>query len=341
MATTIKKPQYNPDEDSRIVTDPFLTRAVLWIGLALGTFLTVVAVMNGFRVPGVQVVPSVILTWVWMAALAIVGAALLRRHHRALARHAARHTKRGAVAAGRGTRKGTGAAAGYLTAKAAARWQARTGKPAPQAGGEEGTFAPVLLTGRSKSGRPLNPATGEPVNSAAVYDPDDLKRRLAAASADPDIEVGTRPLHEYGNPERTPSMTESAGGGPAQRAKRRTAPNGGNFPAAWKQVVSETADFEPENDGHLLEWMASEVNGMSAYAESLTEVYETAVNTLGLDPVAMAALHDTADAGAEAASAMAGARAKFAAHYSEVREFAASGGLLPYDGRWITGDGDA
>jgi hypothetical protein len=82
--------------------------------------------------------------------------------------------------------------------------------------------------------------------------------------------------------------------------------------------------------------MASEVNGMSAYAEALTEVYETGVSSVGLDPVSLAALHDTADA----AQAMATARQKFAAHYAEVREFAAAGGLLPHDGRWITGDGE-
>jgi uncharacterized protein YdhG (YjbR/CyaY superfamily) len=86
--------------------------------------------------------------------------------------------------------------------------------------------------------------------------------------------------------------------------------------------------------------MAAEVAGMSAYAEALAEVYETCVNSIGVDPSAMNAVHDTADAAAEAATAMAYARQKFAAHYAEIREFAASGGLLPYDGRWITGDGD-
>jgi len=79
---------------------------------------------------------------------------------------------------------------------------------------------------------------------------------------------------------------------------------------------------------------------MSAYAEAITDVYETAVSGVGLDPVSMAALHDYADAAAEAAQAMAAARQKFASHYQEVREFAAAGGLLPHDGRWITGEGE-
>ena len=126
---------------------------------------------------------------------------------------------------------------------------------------------------------------------------------------------------------------------PAAPAAGRLRTGGGPVSIAWKQVVADTSDYEPEDDGHLLAWMASEVRAMGAYAEALTEVYETCVNSLGLDPVAMRATHDVADAAADAASAMAAARAKFAGHYSEVREFAASGGLLPFDGRWITGDG--
>ena len=131
---------------------------------------------------------------------------------------------------------------------------------------------------------------------------------------------------------------------PAGRARPRTArgrPAGGPHSAGWAQVISGTAGFEPEDDGELLAWMAGEVSGMSAYAEALTEVYETCVSSMGLDPVAMQATHDVADAAADAASAMSAARAKFAGHYAEVREFAANGGLLPFNGRWITGDGDA
>jgi len=135
------------------------------------------------------------------------------------------------------------------------------------------------------------------------------------------------------------TMTDTTGPA-APRGGRRVLTIGGTVPGEWKNLVAITADFEPEDDAELLAWMASEVNGMSAYAEALTEVYETGVSAVGLDPVSLAALHDTADAAADAAQAMAGARQKFAAHYAEVREFAAAGGLLPHDGRWITGEGE-
>jgi hypothetical protein len=48
-------------------------------------------------------------------------------------------------------------------------------------------------------------------------------------------------------------------------------------------------------------------------------------------------LHDCADAAAHAAGQMATARQQFASHYAEVRRFAADGGVLPFNGRWMTG----
>ena len=143
------------------------------------------------------------------------------------------------------------------------------------------------------------------------------------------------------DPPASPSTTEGnpmTDQDPGAAHSRRS--GGGGFSPAWKTLTAETGDFEPEDDGHLMAWMASEVNGMSAYAEAITDVYETGVSGIGLDPVSLAALHDYADAAAEAAQAMAAARQKFASHYHEVREFAAAGGLLPHDGRWITGEGD-
>jgi hypothetical protein len=59
-----------------------------------------------------------------------VAAELLRRHHKALATHAARHGKRGTIAAARATGKGGRSLAAWLAAKAARRWQAR-GQAAP------------------------------------------------------------------------------------------------------------------------------------------------------------------------------------------------------------------
>ncbi len=305
----------------------FLGRAVVWIGLALGTAATVLAVMHGIRFPGLQVVLSVLVTWLLLIVVAVTAAELLRRHHRAAARHAWRHGKRGARFAGRHGKRAASAAgrrgragSGHLAQKAAARWENRQHRP-------------LMFTRPQASGAEPPPpyVTGGPAPAAADDPP----------AATPG---GGTPPSEGKTTMADTTIVNDGAGDPAGKARpkpTRGRSASGPYSAGWKQVVADTSDFEPEDDGHLLNWMAAEVNGMSAYAEAMTEVYETCVNTVGLDPVAMKATHDVADAAADAASAMAAARVKFASHYSEVREFAANGGLIPFDGRWITGDGDA
>ena len=339
-------------------------RAVIWVGLALGTAVTVLAVLHGIRFPGLQVVVSVALMWLLLIVVAVTVAELLRRHHRPMARHAWRHSKRGALFAHHHARRGARSAGGYLAGKAAARWQDRehrplmfTRKTAAQPAGDA-PFIPVVLTARSKTGRVLNPVTGEPVATVLVKDPDDLKRRLAALARHPGIEVSTRPANGPGNnsnppPERKTTMADTiindgTKGGqrsgrirPARRARHTATQTGGALPGEWGAVIARAADFEPDNDGELLGWMGDEVSGVAGYAEALVDLYESCTAGIGLDPVAMTALHDVADAAAHAAETMSGARGRFADHYELPREFAGNGGLMPHDGRWVTGDGDA
>ena len=115
---------------------------------------------------------------------------------------------------------------------------------------------------------------------------------------------------------------------PARRARHTAARAGGAMPAEWGGVIARAADFEPDNDGELLGWMGDEVSGVAGYAEALVDLYESCTAGIGLDPVAMAALHDVADAAAHAAETMSGARHRFADHYELPREFAANGGLM-------------
>jgi hypothetical protein len=288
MATT--KAPAGEAEETKASTVPAarrVSRAVIWLGLAAGTALTVLAVMHGVRVPGLEVVLSVLATWALLMVLAVTAAELTRRYHRPAAAHAWRHSKRAALFTGRHGWRGGGWLARqskrggiWLVHKSAERWQAR------------------------KTGTATGAGTPPPEGTTTM----------------PDTVV-----------------TDDSTTGPKTTRLRS---GGGPVSIAWKQVIADTSDFEPEDDAHLLAWMASEVTGMANYAEAMAEVYETCVNTVGLDPVAMQATHDVADAAADAANAMSAARAKFAGHYSEVREFAARGGLLPFDGRWVTGDGD-
>ncbi len=96
--------------------------------------------MNGIRVPRLEVVLSVLATWALLTVLAVVVVELLRRHHRAIGRHAARYGKRGAVATARHARRHGRTALRWLVAKAAPRWENREHRPlmfrqAPRRGG--------------------------------------------------------------------------------------------------------------------------------------------------------------------------------------------------------------
>ena len=132
----------------------------------------------------------------------------------------------------------------------------------------------------------------------------------------------------------TQPYQDRAPGAACRRPVRRR-----SVPSEWGPVIAQTADFEPEDDGELLEWMARQVTGLSAWAEALVDFYDHATSTIGIDPTASAMLHDVADAAAQAAETMGAAKAKFTEHYELPREFAGNGGLMTHDGRWITGEG--
>ena len=341
MATTApgsKAPEAERPADDGPAGKTLTGRAVIWAGLAAGTAVTVLAVLHGIRIPGLEVVLSVLATWALLVIGAIIAAELLRRHHRALARHAARHGKRGALlaarhgkrgalAAGCGARRGSRSAAGYLARKAAARWQNREHRPlmftrhsgpAPQT--PAGTAGPAVTAGTA----PTPPPPSGTARGAGSSPPEGT-----TTMADTIINDDARARRPGG---RIP---------PAHRARHTAARAGGAMPAAWAGVIARAADFEPGDDGELLGWMGDEVSGVAGYAEALIDLYESCTAGIGLDPAAMTALHDVADAAAHAAETMSGARHRFADHYELPREFAAGGGLMPHDGRWVTGDGGA
>ena len=284
--------------------------------------MTVLAVMHGIRFPGLEVVVSVVVTWLLLIVVAVTVAEQLRRHHRPMARHAWRHSRRGALFAGRHGKRAAVAAGrhgraggGYLTAKAAMRWQDRERRP-------------LIFT--RKTAKPVETEDEPPPSgtaSGAGSSPPEGKTTMA----DTIVNDGTR-----GNGGRPSGRIR-----PARRARHTATQTGGALPGEWGAVIARAADFEPDNDGELLGWMGDEVSGVAGYAEALVDLYESCTAGIGLDPVAMAALHDVADAAAHAAETMSGARGRFADHYELPREFAGNGGLMPHDGRWVTGDGDA
>ena len=276
---------------------------VLWTGVALGTLAAVAALthsampqMFGERTFIAGVLNVCASTAVFIVA-GVILAELTRRHHRAAARHAVRHGKRGASAAYRGARRHGGRGAGFVAGHAKARWTTWRGAPDTQ-----DEAVPL----------PLSEEWGVP---PAAPPPSD------------------QPANPTGG---TTNMADNGTRQPAPRS-RRTAANG-TVPGAWGAVVAHTADFQAESDGDLLTWMRGEAMGAAAYAEALVEQYETCLNTIGLDPVAIATLHDVADAATTMAVTMAAAIKRFAEHYELPTQFVSDGGLLAHDGRWHKGD---
>ena len=58
------------------------------------------------------------------------------------------------------------------------------------------------------------------------------------------------------------------------RAQRAARTGAAGIPSEWAAVVGQTADFEPDSDAELLDWMARQVTGLSAWAEALVDTYE-------------------------------------------------------------------
>jgi hypothetical protein len=269
-----------------------------------GTFLAVLALTHDVMLPGLNGFLAAVLTFALLLAAGVTLAELTRRHHRT----AARHGKRGAIAAARRARRDGRTALRWLVAKTAPRWENREHRPL------------VFLRLR-----------GEPEDPAAETAP---RAEAAAPGTAPDAPP---PDDTNGG---TTSMTASASRIKTEhRARRAAARTGGSVPSEWGPVIAQTADFEPEDDAELLEWMARQVTGLSAWAEALVDFYEHCTSVVGIDPTASAMLHDVADAAAGAAETMGAAKAKFTEHYELPREFAGNGGLMTHDGRWITGEG--
>ena len=313
MATAVKKTRPAAEQTSKARPLP-VSKGVLWAGLTLGTFLAAQAVLHGFSVPlGVSLphilgaLISIVLTFGLIIAAAIAAAELVRRYHRAAARHAWRHGRHGAAFAGRHARRHGGAVLAWLVSKAGPRWENREHRP-------------LMFRRLREPGSPADP------------DPDPAPAAVAPA---PGPGAGTPPHDPDGG---TASMTISKIA-PEHRARRAAAKSGGAVPPEWAPVIAATADFEPEDDGELLEWMTRQLTGLSGWAEALVDFYEHCTQVIGIDPKAAAMLHDVADAAAQAAETMGAARARFTEHYELPREFAANGGLMTRDGRWVTGEG--
>jgi hypothetical protein len=302
---------------------------VVWTGIIIGSWLTVEALkarvgltflLSGLVPSAAAIALNVLLVWGLLVLAATLGTGALKRHHRVIAGKARSGGAKAVAVSVRHGRRHGGRLGRWLTSTAAATLQALRSSDDSEA---------------------AEPAPTRRVDGKPETDADtrffDLRESGYTGPVDQDGHaVVTRITPTGGDQLTTTSRSKIE---PDRRGARAAARAGGKIPGEWGPVVAQAADFEAENDGHLLDWMAGQVAGMGAYAEALIDAYETGVNATGIDPKGLAALHDVADAAAHAAETMGGARTKFADHYELPREFAANGGLMTHDGRWVTGEG--
>ena len=329
-----------------------VSRTVLWTGIAAGVFLATEAMLHGLVLPlSLGVLADAALTFLLIVALAVVLGELTRRHHRT----AFRHGRRVSAALARRVRRHGRSALGWLAARAGSRWERRVHEP--------------LLFRRLHGNQEGPAAEGQPEEAGGpTYSFGHAGRR--AAWPVPSLEQATARARQMSADGEPYAVTEyPPGGGPGRtvatyvygkpstkttegsttmppsristghRAQRAARTGAAAIPSEWAAVIAQTADFEPDSDAELLDWMGRQVTGLSAWAEALVDTYEHCTQVIGIDPQASAMLHDVADAAAQAAETMGAAKAKFTEHYELPREFAANGGLMTHDGRWITGDG--
>lgn len=110
-------------------------------------------------------------------------------------------------------------------------------------------------------------------------------------------------------------------------------------PADWATVAQRVASFEPESDADLLNLMTGEVAGICGYAEAYEELHRHCLEKVGLDPRAVQGLGDFAGHVGELTQRMTEAHQTFLAAYQEVMDAVRNGVVLPYNGRFFTGQG--
>jgi hypothetical protein len=109
-------------------------------------------------------------------------------------------------------------------------------------------------------------------------------------------------------------------------------------PADWAQVSERVRDNEPSADYELINLMTGEVAGICVYAAAYEQLHATCIDAIGLDPVAVQGLGEFTEHVMELAKAMSTAHQQFLVQYEEVLRAVANGVVLPYNGRWLTGE---
>ena len=155
-----------------------------------------------------------------------------------------------------------------------------------------------------------------------------------------DRKVLPAPAATAWRPPRPPAPRRPAGPAPAapvlEPAPLDVTP--AEIPPVFMPVLAHISGFEAEHDTDLLSFTRGLAAGDLAMGEALEAQLDHCLNVLRLDPVALQGLADYADQKAEHANGAVLIGRMINAVYAEVKEFKASGGVLPKDGDFLTGE---
>lgn len=173
--------------------------------------------------------------------------------------------------------------------------------------------------------------TPEQVEPTAVIPP-------AKPSQEPRATPGPEPPKRHLRPVPDPEPTPGAPVTTTQDTPGPTTLAAPEAPPDWSLMADRIRGFAPEDDTALLAFMRGESVGILAYAEALEQARDNCVNDVGLDPSAVAGFTTYSEHVSEAAQRMSEAYKTFVAVYGEVQALAAAGVVMPYRGRFFTGE---
>jgi ribosomal protein S27AE len=110
------------------------------------------------------------------------------------------------------------------------------------------------------------------------------------------------------------------------------------MPIDWRATAGRVAEFNPESDADLINFMSMEIAGMCGYSEAYEALFETCTRSLGLDPRSVAGLGEFGERVVELTKEMALAHKRFVVIYEEVMRMVADGTVMPHNGRFFSGD---
>jgi hypothetical protein len=166
-----------------------------------------------------------------------------------------------------------------------------------------------------------------------TQDPD-APARAAKSAARPSRPAPTRPVRQAPppparpQPARTPSRPAPAAAG---------GPGGAPVPPLWLALIEAVASFEPEDWEEHMDFFAGNAAGIAGLAEAFRLNADTQLNVIGLDPVAVHASLDMADAVGECAYDVAAVQKVNVTLYQEILNALDGGLVLPHNARQFLG----